>query len=283
MAARANAQEALLKSHFSACSYGEGDQAGQGGWMKTIMGTVAALLCCPAMAGDYPTFLKLFPKSGDIQGTIMLGHCAPVDYSQEPIREIRCSLSQISFEKEDPKSLESLRDFMTGDLEDVAPNSDFCTSFREELETIEQTPEKIGRLNAEEKAVLLGPRSLCNAKTDKERRAALERWIEANERLYSKSCKVFVYPFSAVFALDPRADLWVHEEHPPASSCGLRNIYTLRPVTDSAFLWILTLQRVVTNPEATSLLGIRCSEMDTSPMVWAWDGEAVRKHCDVIR
>lgn len=95
-----------------------------------------------------------------------------------------------------------------------------------------------------------------------------------------KTCEPFINDYSQRYTRSTE-NQWVVSE-PPSGPCGIINTSKFVREDGDGTLWRHVASKVITNPEATTTLGLNCSELDESITTYDWNSSRIRLSCEFI-
>jgi hypothetical protein len=248
----------------------------------TLLVIILTLFCSTVSSAEEkqiapPHLINLQGKSGGVSG-YLIGECEPRGTYSDiySVSEITCHLSQVFIRNSaspNPTDSERIEDWLEDDLEN------FCSGWEDELE--EDLSDEIREaLQFEEFSSAV--QKVCSAESTKDRTVALQEFFSISQQLDERTCEVTSFPFLLNFTKQPTG-VWIAEEKPPLSQCGIVNLITLRSHQGKGFLWTYEARRIVTNPDGEEFSGERCKERELNePIVYSWDGGPLILSCKVF-
>ena len=136
-------------------------------------------------------------------------------------------------------------------------------------------PQEIREMNAAE----MRPMSrICESGTPAD---ICQGFLDANKKLELRTCKVSSIRFEQSFSrLSSENTVWTVRDS-PSGECGIINVSRFEKYAD--YLWNYISQKVVTNPSATALGNMKCSEFDQRVFKFGWGENGYAKNCDFIK
>lgn len=95
-----------------------------------------------------------------------------------------------------------------------------------------------------------------------------------------KTCEPFINDYSQRYTRSTE-NQWVVSE-PPSGPCGIINTSRFVREDGHGTLWRHVASKVITNPEATTGLGLNCSDFDESITNYDWNSSRIRLSCEFI-
>lgn len=95
-----------------------------------------------------------------------------------------------------------------------------------------------------------------------------------------KTCEPFINGYSQRYTRSTE-NQWVVFE-PPSGACGIINTSRFVREDGHGFLWRHVASKVITNPEATTDLGLSCRDFDESITNYDWNSSRIRLSCEFI-
>ncbi|WP_162197203.1 hypothetical protein [Loktanella sp. S4079] len=95
-----------------------------------------------------------------------------------------------------------------------------------------------------------------------------------------KTCEPFINDYSQRYTRSTE-NQWVVSE-PPSGACGIINTSRFIREEGHGILWRHEASKVITNPEATTGLGLNCSVFDESITNYEWNSSRIRLGCEYI-
>jgi hypothetical protein len=127
-------------------------------------------------------------------------------------------------------------------------------------------------------AELLAVKNLCATNSPAE---ACQGFLKAGKDLEARTCKVHSSKFEQRFSrLSSEKTVWTVQDS-PSGECGVINVSRFEKDTD--YLWRYISQKVVTNPSATAIGNMKCSELDQGIFTFGWKHNGYAKNCDFIK
>ena len=119
---------------------------------------------------------------------------------------------------------------------------------------------------------------MCGSTNPKE---VCERMFAAETELQRRTCKVSSSKFEQRFSrLSSENTVWTVQDS-PSGECGVINVSRFEK--DSDYLWRYISQKVVTNPSATAIGSMKCSELDQGVFTFGWKHNGYAKNCDFLK
>jgi hypothetical protein len=143
--------------------------------------------------------------------------------------------------------------------------------------------ERVRRMSAAEKkdVIALGGNMAAYCRTPTE-----ENYVKAarfNLQKDTRTCIVSSHQFSQRFRQPPNSSrMWVSNEGPQAD-CGFVVVATFEQDPKYPTLWTYKTQKIVTNSQGKTTLGLSCSGFDTSEHVFDWRSSDHFQGCDYVK
>ena len=143
------------------------------------------------------------------------------------------------------------------------------------LDEIMAKPAEISRYVAAKTSVIT---EICKSSDPRE---VCEGMLAAENDLTLRTCKVNSSKFEQSFSrLSSENTVWTVRDS-ASGECGIINVSRFEK--DSDYLWRYISQKVVTNPSATAIGNMKCSEFDQRVFTFGWKHNGYAKNCDFIK
>ncbi len=228
-----------------------------------------------------PSLLNLKAKSENASG-FLIGQCDPsgqnVDYAN--VHQVTCHLVQLFVRQESVTDIDAMEKQLGGmsDEEVMKQRPNDCAQILEGLtsEKAKASPNEAMRTRVD--LMYAAYKEICSATSPKEVRAGFQQVSGVMRQFGEETCKLEPHPYELTFQLESTG-VWVAEERPSRSSCGLRNVVTLRR-DQSGVLWTYEARKIATDPEPNQNSLENCEEQaKDAALVYAWNGRPFEGNC----
>lgn len=238
----------------------------------------------PSVAGAQPTHGTLI---GQVDGDPVQYSCSPPDADGKLRCEfIQVLLSPVARDEDLQASLAQIPDILSDDSDEL---DGLCG------EALEQMRDTVRRFEAGQsledgtlppddprdleslRRFLNASETVCNERTAE----TLEAFFRFTNEQQSKTCRPFFNEYNQTF-VQVSEQMWVAESS-PFGPCGIvqASRFSL-PESGLGVLWEYTSQKIITNPTGEVSVGMSCSGLDQSAILYTWKSGPQRIDCEFI-
>jgi hypothetical protein len=254
--------------------------------LRTTLIVAIAWACVSlAQAADQPTDGFLYNTGGS----------SGLRYSCNTLRfdEIVCEFTQTSLRRRaDPKDLQKELQNARAQFASVKlPSGDACSGYKKLLNTLKtgdtsgmpdpaEASQKFKVMSAGEKKALTeivsAVASFCRVPSEKN----YLNIVKTDFLKRTRTCLATAQTFKQTFKRVEMSDTWASNEG-PTDACGTAYVSRFEADKSAPFFRYVT-RKIVTRPQGEMLMGLQCSDLDTTEYTYDWQSKVHYLPCDFI-